>query len=196
MNIYKTFYHAPKPEGIERRKAYIVGGGIAGLAAAAFLIDDAGMPGENVTIYEKRNDVGGCCGVIGNRRCLCLSLANVKWSPTWSACGTCAQRFPHWTRRAVPFWMKQWMQTKIIRFIPNAVCCKIRGIYGRASMITKWTGKQRPELQAFLVEPEENLENLTIENYFGKGSPYFRLRHVVVLPHHVGVQALPQCVGG
>jgi tartrate dehydratase beta subunit/fumarate hydratase class I family protein len=32
MNIYKTMYHAPKPEGIEKRKAYIVGGGIAGLA--------------------------------------------------------------------------------------------------------------------------------------------------------------------
>ena len=27
MNIYKTMYHAPKPECIEKRKAYIVGGG-------------------------------------------------------------------------------------------------------------------------------------------------------------------------
>ena len=41
MKIYDLFYHAPKPEGIEKRKAYIVGGGIAGLAAAAFLTDDA-----------------------------------------------------------------------------------------------------------------------------------------------------------
>jgi oleate hydratase len=59
MNIYKTMYHAPKPEGIEKRKAYIVGGGIAGLAAAAFLVDDAQMPGENITILEKLPDVGG-----------------------------------------------------------------------------------------------------------------------------------------
>jgi len=29
-------YHAPKPEGIENRKAYVVGGGIAGLSTAAF----------------------------------------------------------------------------------------------------------------------------------------------------------------
>ena len=65
MNIYRTMYHALKPEGIEKRKAYIVGGGIAGLATAAFLVDDAQMPGENITIYEKRHDVGGCCGVIG-----------------------------------------------------------------------------------------------------------------------------------
>ena len=42
MNIYSTMYHPKKPEGIEKRKAYIVGGGLAGLAAAAFLVDDAG----------------------------------------------------------------------------------------------------------------------------------------------------------
>ena len=65
MNIYSTFYRPNKPQGIEQRKAYIVGGGIAGLAAAVFLIDDAGMPGKNITIYEKRRDTGGCCGVIG-----------------------------------------------------------------------------------------------------------------------------------
>jgi len=59
MNIYSTMYRPRKPEGIEERKAYIVGGGLAGLAAAAFLVDDAGMPGENITILEKRNDVGG-----------------------------------------------------------------------------------------------------------------------------------------
>lgn len=65
MNIYSTFYRPNKPQGIEQRKAHIVGGGIAGLAAAVFLIDDAGMPGKNITIYEKRRDMGGCCGVIG-----------------------------------------------------------------------------------------------------------------------------------
>jgi oleate hydratase len=59
MNIYKTMYHAPKPAGIENRKAYIIGGGIAGLATAAFLVDDAQMPGANITILEKHADIGG-----------------------------------------------------------------------------------------------------------------------------------------
>ena len=36
------------------RKAYIVGG-IAGLAAAAFPVDDAGMSGENITIYREHH---------------------------------------------------------------------------------------------------------------------------------------------
>ena len=44
---------AHKPEGLETKKAHIVGGGIAGLAAAVLLIDDGYMDGKNVTIYEK-----------------------------------------------------------------------------------------------------------------------------------------------
>ena len=48
------------PKGIERKRAHIVGGGIAGFATAAFLIDDAHMPGENITIYEAEKVHGGC----------------------------------------------------------------------------------------------------------------------------------------
>lgn len=54
-NIYRSMYHAKKPEGIENKKAYIIFGGIAGLAAAVFLIDDAHMPGENITIDIRNN---------------------------------------------------------------------------------------------------------------------------------------------
>lgn len=61
MKLYDFLYHPKTPDGIENRKSYIVGGGISGLATAAFLVDDAKMSGKNITIYEKRNDVGGCC---------------------------------------------------------------------------------------------------------------------------------------
>lgn len=47
------------PEGIERKRAHIIGGGIAGLAAAAFLVDDAHMPPANITVYEKLPVAGG-----------------------------------------------------------------------------------------------------------------------------------------
>ncbi|MER5635557.1 oleate hydratase [Kitasatospora sp. NPDC002227] len=40
-------------------KAYLVGGGIASLAAAAFLIRDGGFPGENITILERLPLPGG-----------------------------------------------------------------------------------------------------------------------------------------
>lgn len=51
--------HPRKPEGIEKKKAYIVGGGIAGLSAAAFLVRDAQMPGENITVYDQLPVFGG-----------------------------------------------------------------------------------------------------------------------------------------
>ena len=41
------------------RKAYMVGGGIGGLAAAAFMIRDAGVPGRNITIFESLPTLGG-----------------------------------------------------------------------------------------------------------------------------------------
>ena len=40
-------------------KAHIVGGGFAGLAAAALLIRDAGASGPDITIYEADDKLGG-----------------------------------------------------------------------------------------------------------------------------------------
>lgn len=46
-------------EDIAGTKVYLVGGGIASLAAAAFLIRDAGVPGQNITILEQLDRLGG-----------------------------------------------------------------------------------------------------------------------------------------
>lgn len=50
---------------IKTTKAYLVGGGVASLSAAAFLIRDAKMPGENITIFEELKITGGSCDGIG-----------------------------------------------------------------------------------------------------------------------------------
>ena len=39
-------------------RAHIIGGGFGGLAAAALLIRNAGVSGENITIYEADEQVG------------------------------------------------------------------------------------------------------------------------------------------
>ncbi len=51
--------NAVKPENIEKKHAYIIGGGIAGLSAAVSLVTDAYMPADNVTVYESLSLVGG-----------------------------------------------------------------------------------------------------------------------------------------
>ena len=58
--------NAVPPEGIGQRRAHIIGGGIAGLAAAAFLVDDAGMPAGHVTIYESLPLMGGSMDAAGD----------------------------------------------------------------------------------------------------------------------------------
>jgi len=40
-------------------KVYLVGGGIASLAAAAFMIRDGDIPGHNITILEELDKLGG-----------------------------------------------------------------------------------------------------------------------------------------
>jgi len=40
-------------------KAHIVGGGFGGLAAAAYLIRNAGVPGQDITIYDAEERMGG-----------------------------------------------------------------------------------------------------------------------------------------
>jgi oleate hydratase len=53
-------------EGIADRHAYIVGSGIAGLAAAFFLIRDGHMPGANITLLEALKVEGGALDGSGN----------------------------------------------------------------------------------------------------------------------------------
>ena len=43
---YEAFVRPLKPEGVERKSAYIVGTGLAALTAACYLVRDGQMPGK------------------------------------------------------------------------------------------------------------------------------------------------------
>lgn len=58
MNNYQRI-HPKTPENIEKRNAYLIGGGIGSLSAAAFLIRDAHMQGKNIHILEQLDLTGG-----------------------------------------------------------------------------------------------------------------------------------------
>ena len=56
---YEAFVRPRKPEGADRKTAWFVGSGLAGLAGAAFLIRDGGVAGEHITILEELHVPGG-----------------------------------------------------------------------------------------------------------------------------------------
>ncbi len=58
---YDAFVRPKKPEGVDNKHAYIIGTGLAALAAAVVLVRDAQMPGKNIHIFEKDELPGGAC---------------------------------------------------------------------------------------------------------------------------------------
>ena len=50
---YEAFARPEKPEGVDRKSAYLIGSGLASLSAACFLVRDAQMPGAHIHILEK-----------------------------------------------------------------------------------------------------------------------------------------------
>lgn len=67
MGTYQRI-HPQVQEGIASRKAYLVGGGIGSLSAAAFLIRDGHMPGRNIHILEQSAVYGGSMDGAGNAK--------------------------------------------------------------------------------------------------------------------------------
>lgn len=58
---YEAFARPEKPEGVDKKSAYIIGTGLAGLAAAFYLVRDGQMKGDRIHVLEKLELAGGSC---------------------------------------------------------------------------------------------------------------------------------------
>ena len=56
---YEAFARPRKPDGVDSKRAWFVGSGLAALAGAAFLIRDGQMDGSRITIFEQQDLPGG-----------------------------------------------------------------------------------------------------------------------------------------
>ncbi|WP_294951110.1 oleate hydratase [Sulfurovum sp.] len=65
MNNYQRI-NTRKPEGIEKKRAFLIGSGIASLAAAEYLMRDGHMQGSQITIFEQDDISGGAMDGAGN----------------------------------------------------------------------------------------------------------------------------------
>ena len=58
---YESFVHPEKPKDVDKKSAYIIGTGLAGLTAAFYLVRDGQMKGEHIHLLEKSELAGGSC---------------------------------------------------------------------------------------------------------------------------------------
>lgn len=172
MNIYNLFSKAPAPKGIENRKAHIIGGGIAGLAAAVFLIDDASMPGENITIYEKRKSVGGCCDAFENAMgYVCPGERELEpfMECLWYLCS----KIPSLDDPSVSVLDESVRANKDTPIHSECRILRNRGQIYEEIHDYRLSPELLLKMEHFTSMPEKELEDLTIEDYFGKDSEFF-----------------------
>jgi len=65
---YEAFARPRKPENVDNKSAYLVGSGLASLAAATFLVRDGQMKGERIHIFEELPLPGGSMDGIWNEQ--------------------------------------------------------------------------------------------------------------------------------
>ncbi len=58
---YEAYARPEKPVGVDKKSAYIIGTGLAGLSAAFYLLRDGQMKGEHIHVLEKLELAGGSC---------------------------------------------------------------------------------------------------------------------------------------
>ena len=162
--------HPRRPEGIENKRAYIIGGGIAGLSTAAFLVRDAQMPGKNINIFEQLPVFGGSMDACGNPETGYISRGERELEPymecLWDLFGSipsiyeegrtvldetreCNKNFEIDSKHRL--WEKN--------FVPHD-----ETTFGISD-------KVKDQMIKMMTTPEEQLENITIEQWFD--SEYF-----------------------
>ena len=156
---------APVPADIGAKRAHIIGGGIAGLASAAFLVTDAYMPGVNVTVYESLSVMGGSMDAAGDAEQGFTSRGERELEPRMECLWYLCSKIPS-------------IQTPGLTVLDETHRANVREpIYSEFRLMHK--RGQRYDLSAplmsphdskrmfeLLMTPEKELENLTVRDWF------------------------------
>lgn len=163
---YEAFAHPEIPEGSEKKHAYIIGSGLAGLSAAFYLVRDGGVKGENIHILEKLPVSGGSCDgkkdiskgfyMRGGREmdnhfeCMWDMFRDV---PSIETPGVSVLDEYYWLNKKDP----------------NYSLCRATTDCGKDAHTDKKFGlnkKAAMELTALLMTPEKDLEDKKIDEFF------------------------------
>lgn len=102
---YEAFARPLKPEGVDYKNAYLVGSGLASLAAACFLVRDGQMPGSHIHILEAMEVPGGACDGIFDPTRGYIMRGGREMENHSNVYGICSEAFLLLKLRVSPFWM-------------------------------------------------------------------------------------------
>ena len=158
---------AHKPEGIEDRKAYIVGGGVAGLATAVFLIDDCYLPGENVTIYDQLPVMGGSMdgAKVGEGQYTCRGERELE--PYMECFWYLGNKIPSLYTPGRTITEETVDVNKADRVYAHSRILHQQGKVWDGIHDFSMSEKLAKKLMEMMAIPEEQMNGLTIEEYFG-----------------------------
>lgn len=166
---YQRFKPLPT-EGIQSRKAWIVGGGIAGMAAAFYLIRDGHMPGANITIIEGAGIEGGSLDGAGNPEDGYIVRGGREMNWNYDNLWDMFQDVPalelpegfsvldeyRLANDADPNWSKSRLMHKQGQVLPD---------FTRFGL----SRKQQWEVVSLLLKRKDQLDDLTIADHFSEG---------------------------
>ncbi|MFE6523262.1 oleate hydratase [Streptomyces sp. NPDC057794] len=148
-------------------KAYLVGGGVAALAAAAFLIRDGGFDGEDIHLFEERRRIGGSLDTDGTAADGGAPPARVMPASEYPCTHDLFSAIPSLDDPGVS--VAQRMSAGRGDSAPGDVARLVGGdgeIVGTRSM--GFTERDRLELVRCLATPERHLDGRRIGDCFGE----------------------------
>ena len=162
---------APGMKG--ERQAYLIGGGLASLSAAAYLIQDGGFAGENIHIIEGMDILGGSNDGAGNGMngfvCRGGRMLNEE---TYENFWELFSKIPSldWPGRSVT--------EEILNFDhlhPTHAQARLVDKHGVILDVKsmQFSNKDRMLMTKLLATPEEKLDNVTIEEWFKEDAHFF-----------------------
>jgi oleate hydratase len=164
-----TNHRALPTPGIEKRHAYIVGTGIAGLSAAFFLIRDAHMPAQNITFLEAANIDGGALDGGGDAEDGYMVRGGREMEMTYQNFWDVFSEIPA-LELPQPFTVldefrivndgdKNWSKARLLEKQGQLKDSSIMGL----------TKLQQLELIKLILARKEDLDDITVQQWFSEG---------------------------
>lgn len=162
---YEAFADAKKPAGVDKKSAYIIGSGLAGLSAAVFLVRDAQMKGENIHILEELPVAGGSLDGAKRSNAGFVVRGGREMENHFECLWDMYRSIPSLEIPGASYLDEYYWLDKED---PNSSNCRL--IYNRGDRLPSdgqyGLGKCANEIVKLIMTPEKELQGETIEEFF------------------------------